>query len=437
MKYFGTDGIRGEYNQFLTPSLIVKACSGLSRILPANSCVVVGRDPRVSSDEIFDIVHQVLNLSGVKVYDIGIVPTPVVSFMIKKLGADAGIMISASHNPYTDNGIKFFNSYGVKIDDELEAQIEAFINDPQPYEAPRAVTEYVNSYEDYFLMLKTIAPDLTGLRVILDCANGSSYEFAKNTFIRLGADVSVLNDQPDGYNINDNCGALHPNVLADYIKEHDFDCGFCYDGDADRLICIDHLGNILTGDHIMYLLSIYLHNHHRLHQNTLVTTVMSNLGLLTTLKEAGIKCEITSVGDRFVIQKMIEGDYNLGGEQSGHLILSDYVTTGDGILTSIFLSQLLMSNKHLFNDVINNLAIYPQKLVNINVNNKYLVMENAELLSKIEETNSQLDGQGRILIRPSGTEELVRVMGEANDPDLLCQIMDYFTNLVAKINVEK
>lgn len=432
-RYFGTDGIRGEYLKVLTPNLIAKACSGLSRNLEGNKTVVVGRDPRLSSDDIFDIVYGVLTHSGVKVYDLGVVPTPIVSLMVKELKAEAGIMISASHNPYTDNGIKFFNNQGVKISDELEAKIEEFIDAPYNYEPEITDCEFVNAYEHYYSLLRGIVGDLTGLRVALDCANGSSYEYAVNTFTRLGADVIVINNHPDGYNINDNCGALHPNVLAEFVKEHDVDAGFCYDGDADRIICIDHLGNILTGDHIMYLLSMYLHNQGQLNEDTLVTTVMSNLGLLTTLKQAGIKTQITDVGDRYVIQRMLEGNYNVGGEQSGHIILSDYVTTGDGILTSVFLAKLLMSNRHLFNDVINNLPIYPQQLVNIAVNDKDQVMNNQELQEAIKVLNNHLDAKGRVLIRPSGTEPLIRVMAESDDEGVLCQIMEYFTNLIEKI----
>lgn len=432
-RYFGTDGIRGKYLKVLTPNSIAKACSGLSRNLVENKTVVVGRDPRLSSDDIFDIVYGVLTHSGVKVYDLGVVPTPIVSLMVKELKAEAGIMISASHNPYTDNGIKFFNNQGVKISDELEAKIEEFIDAPYNYEPEITDCEYVNAYEHYYSLLRSIVGDLTGLRIALDCANGSSYEYALNTFTRLGAEVIVINNHPDGYNINENCGALHPDVLAAFVKEHDVDAGFCYDGDADRIICIDHLGNILTGDHIMYLLSMYLHNQGQLNDDTLVTTVMSNLGLLTTLKKAGIKIEITDVGDRYVIQRMLEGNYNVGGEQSGHIILSDYVTTGDGILTSIFLAKLLMSNHHLFNDVINNLPIYPQQLVNITVSDKDKVMNNQELQEAIKVLNDHLDGKGRVLIRPSGTESLIRVMAESDDEGILCQIMEYFTNLIEKI----
>ena len=436
MKYFGTDGIRGEYNKFLTPNLVKLATLGLAYNLNEGDKVIVGRDPRISSDAIFDVVSQALTTSGIKVIDLGVIPTPVVSLMIKELSANAGIMISASHNPFSDNGIKFFDQSGVKISDELEASIEEYIDNPVDFSRKPEVVEYVDPTNSYLEMVKRILHKAEGIKVALDCANGASYQLAKAVFGQLGAQVHVIGDKPDGYNINDNVGALHPNNLSKFVVENECDCGFCYDGDADRIIAIDNEGNILTGDHIMYLLAKYLKEKDSLNKDTLVATAMSNIGLISSLKELGIKTVCTSVGDRYVIQEMQEHDYNLGGEQSGHLILSDYVTTGDGILTSVVLLSIIKDNHKILNETFKNLPIYPQKLVNVEVSDKNAIMQDSKLQAKIAKTNEELGTSGRVLIRPSGTEELVRIMVEARDENLMCQIVDDFYNIILKLSTQ-
>lgn len=436
MKYFGTDGIRGEYNKFLTPELITKATKGLAYYLQPGEKVIVGRDTRISSDTIFTIVSDTLTSSGINVIDLGVMPTPVVSLMIKELGAGAGIMISASHNPFSDNGIKFFNQQGVKISDELEGKIEEFIDNPVDFDRTPAIVEYVNATDVYIKMVKQIIHRVEDVKVALDCANGASYQLAKAVFGELGAQISVIGDQPDGYNINEQVGALHPEVLSRFVVENECDCGFCYDGDADRIIAIDNKGNILTGDHIMYLLANYLKEENKLAQDTLVATVMSNMGLISTLSKKGIKTVCTSVGDRYVIQEMQEHNYNLGGEQSGHLILSDYVTTGDGILTSVVLLSIIKDNKQILNETFEQMPIYPQKLVNIKVADKNKIMEDQELNTKMVQTNEELGDSGRVLIRPSGTEELVRIMVEATDENTMCQIIDEFEKMILKLSTQ-
>ncbi len=436
MKYFGTDGIRGHYPSKLTNDLITKAVSGLALVLKPQSNVVLSRDPRLSSEPIFEIVINTLQKVGLNVIDLGILPTPFVSFVIRKFHYDAGIMISASHNPFDDNGIKFFNHQGMKLNDEDCLLIEQYIDNPYPITANQLGNiTYYNPLDDYLALFKDLKIDLTGLKIAFDCANGASYQAAPYILSQLGCEVIFENIKPDGYNINQECGALYPQNLKDVVIKNNCIAGFCLDGDGDRIICLDHLGHILTGDHLIYLLAMYLFSYQQLNDNCVVVTSMSNLGLLTTLKQAGITPIITDVGDRFVIQAMESHNYNLGGEQSGHIILSDYIPSGDGLLVAIFILNILRHDHLLLAKVVANLPIYPQKLVNIKVKDQQQIMHNEALLALIKKVNDTLASQGRVLIRASGTEPLIRVMVEAQDETQLTTIINYFVDYIE--NMEK
>lgn len=436
MKYFGTDGIRGCYQKDITLDLVNKACLGLAAQLNQDDYVVVARDPRLSSDDIFDMVYKTLNQNGINVYDLGVVPTPFVSFMVKELKAQAGVMISASHNPYTDNGIKFFDANGVKIPDQMEAEIEKVIDNPISLNREPGTTEFVNCIDTYMQMINNITTDLDQLYVALDCANGASSKIARDVYLSLNAQLTVIGENPDGYNINDNVGALHPQTLSKVVVDNSCDCGFCFDGDCDRIIVIDRLGHILTGDHIIFLLACYLQAKNQLKDNTVVVTSMTNMGVIKALKELGIECVVTDVGDRFVIQKMLESGYNVGGEQSGHIILSDYVTTGDGLLTSVFLASIMSKHKNIFEEVEDYLFIYPQKLINIKVNNKHAIMQDKYLLEQVKLANEKLGDSGRVVIRASGTESLVRIMVEANNQALVDEAINYFEAIINNLKEE-
>lgn len=433
MKYFGTDGIRGLYGKDITLDIVENACLGIASVLNQDDVMIVARDPRISSEAIFEVVINTLNKNGIKVYDLGIVPTPFVSLMIKHYQAKAGIMISASHNPYSDNGIKFFDERGVKISDELEAKIEQIIDNPIVLEREQAITEFVETFPIYLNIIKTICSEVNNLHIALDCANGASSRLARDIYLDLGAELTVIGDKPDGYNINDNVGALHPQTLAGVVVEHNCDCGFCFDGDADRIICIDRNGKILTGDHIIFLLATYLQKYNLLKDNTVVVTSMTNMGVIKQLKELGIHCQITDVGDRFVIQKMLEKNYNLGGEQSGHIILSDYITTGDGILASVFVTSIINKQHDILEVVEDYVNFYPQQLKNLQVKDKYAIMKNDNLKTLIEQANQFLGEAGRVVIRASGTENLVRIMAEANKKEVVEQIITYFEDVIKSI----
>ena len=435
MKYFGTDGIRGEYGVVLTKDLIERIAYSVVRILNKNDKVVLGYDSRESSLAIKEKFINILTANNIDVINLGMIPTPHVSLMIKKLNANLGIMISASHNPYYDNGIKIFGPNGIKITDELELKIENHIDNDNFIDLNQKITQTetnYDSYNDYYELVKKITTDLSGVNIYLDCANGASSYLAPKIFYQLNANVNVMANKPNGKNINDGVGALHPENLAQKVEQGNYDCGFCYDGDADRIIVITPKGNILTGDHIIYLIAKEMKKLNELKNNEVVITVMSNLGLKKELSKLNIKQEITSVGDRFVIEEMEKKELNLGGEQSGHIILADYIPTGDGILTSIYIANLIKQGINL-DDIYNEMEIFPQKLVNLKVNDKETIMKNEELKALINQVELELNDNGRVLIRPSGTEELIRVMIEANQEEIIDKYMKKFIDLIEKI----
>ena len=441
-KYFGTDGVRGVANTELTCDLAYKLGRAGGYVLAQGKDkvkVIVGKDTRVSGDMLEAALVAGLMSVGCDVVTVGVIPTPGVAYLTKKYEADCGVVISASHNPMEDNGIKFFNKDGFKLDDAIELEIEKYIEnidkvDCNPVgENVGVINHEHNALRDYVDYLKSIINvDLTGMKVVLDCANGASYEVAPTVFKELGANVIDINTTPNGKNINDKCGSTHPEMLQKAVVENKADLGLAYDGDADRLIAVDENGNIVDGDHIMVLSAIHLKNKGKLAQDTLVVTVMSNIGLTIAAKEHGINLATTAVGDRYVLEEMKNSGYNLGGEQSGHMIFLDYNTTGDGVLSSLVLAQIVLEEGKNLSELAAVMTQYPQVLVNARIKNenKNKYMEYPEIKYEIERIEKLLDGCGRVLIRPSGTEPLVRVMLEGKEEGQIKELATNLANLI-------
>ena len=430
-KYFGTDGFRGEANVTLNVEHAYKVGRYLGWYFGREhkARVVIGKDTRRSSYMFEYALVAGLTASGADAYLLHVTTTPSVSYVVRTEEFDCGIMISASHNPFYDNGIKLINRAGMKMEAEVENKIEEYIDGITP-EIPFAVRENIgrtvdfaagrNRYIGYLISIATRSfKDKT---VALDCSNGSASAIAKNVFDALGAKTLVINNEPDGTNINTDCGSTHIEVLADFVKNHEVDAGFAYDGDADRCIAVDEKGNIIDGDGIMYVWGTYMKEHGQLANDTVVTTVMSNIGLYRALEEKGIKTEQTAVGDKYVCENMMKNGHCLGGEQSGHIIFSKHATTGDGILTSLKMMEAMIEKKQSFSELTRELRIFPQILINVKVQDKKQAMEDAEVLAAADKVSEELEGNGRILLRPSGTENLVRVMVEA-ETDEICREM--------------
>lgn len=441
-KYFGTDGVRGVANTELTCDLAYKLGRAGGYVLAQGDHrvkVVVGKDTRISGDMLESALVAGLMSVGCDVITVGVVPTPAVAYLTKKYNADCGVVISASHNPVEYNGIKFFNKDGYKLDDEVELKIEEYIDDidkidyhPVGPDVGRRMHEH-EAQRDYVEYLKSIINvDFKGLKVVLDCANGAAYEVAPRVFNELGANVITINSTPDGNNINYKCGSTHPESLQEAVKKHSANLGLAYDGDADRLIAVNEQGQIVDGDHIMILSAIYLKKINKLAQDTLVVTVMSNIGLTIAAKEHGINLATTAVGDRYVLEEMQKSGYSLGGEQSGHMIFLDYITTGDGVLSSLVLSKIVLEEGKALSELASVMTQYPQVLVNARIKNenKNRYMEDAEIKSEIERIEALLDGCGRVLIRPSGTEPLVRVMLEGKEEGQIKELATNLANLI-------
>lgn len=430
-RYFGTDGFRGEANVGLTVEHAFKVGRYLGWYYGKEhkAKVVIGKDTRRSSYMFEYALVAGLTASGADVYLLHVTTTPSVSYVVRTEGFDCGIMISASHNPFYDNGIKVINASGLKLEAEVENLIEEYI-DGKCEEIPLATKENIGRTVDFSAgrnryigyLISIASRSFKDKKVALDCSNGSASAIAKNVFDALGAKTYVINNEPDGTNINTNCGSTHIEILADYVKEHKVDAGFAYDGDADRCIAVDENGNIVDGDSIMYLCGTYMKEKGELNDNTVVTTVMSNLGLYKAFEKANINTEKTAVGDKYVCENMLKNNYCLGGEQSGHIIFSKHATTGDGILTSLKVMEAMIEKKSTMSDLLRELKIFPQLLVNVNVTDKVKAMEDEEILKAAKEVEEELGTSGRILLRSSGTENLVRVMVEA-ESDEVCNKM--------------
>ena len=427
-KYFGTDGFRGEANVVLNVMHAYKVGRFLGHYYGKEhkARIVIGKDTRRSSYMFEDALSAGLTASGADVYLLHVTTTPSVSYVVRSEDFDCGIMISASHNPYYDNGIKILNSLGHKLEAEVEQLIEDYIDGPEdaiPFATKDQIgrtTDYIvgrNRYIGYLMSLATRS--FKDMKVGLDCSNGSAYEIAKGVFDALGAKTYVINNHPDGTNINTNCGSTHIEVLQQYVKEKGLDVGFAFDGDADRCLAVDHKGNVVDGDLILYVCGTYLKEKGELNNNTVVTTVMSNLGLYKAFDKKGISYEKTAVGDKYVYENMMQNDHILGGEQSGHIIFSKYAATGDGILTALMIMEVILTKKMPLSDLIREVVIYPQLLENVRVTDKNAAMEDPDVLAEAKKVEEELGDNGRILLRQSGTEPLVRVMVEA-ETDALC-----------------
>ena len=440
-KYFGTDGVRGEANVELTPELAFKLGRFGGYVLSQHETdaprVFVARDTRISGQMLESALVAGLLSVGIHVYKLGVLATPGVAHLVKAEKASAGVMISASHNPAQDNGIKFFAGDGFKLDDALEAEIEALL-DAEEDTLPRPsaqglgdVVEYPEGLRKYQQFLVSTGSELEGMKVVLDTANGAAATSARQIFADLGADLTVMAENPDGLNINEGVGSTHPEKLQELVKETGSQIGLAFDGDSDRLIAVDENGDLVDGDRIMYIIGKYLADRGLLAKNTIVTTVMSNLGFHKALDREGIEKAVTAVGDRYVVEEMRKEGYNIGGEQSGHVILMDYNTTGDGQLTAVQLTKIMKETGKTLSELAAEVTIYPQKLVNIRVENsmKDKSMEVPAIAAIIEKMEAEMAGNGRILVRPSGTEPLLRVMAEApTDAEV-----DYYVDTIADV----
>ncbi|AUC25142.1 phosphoglucosamine mutase [Streptococcus uberis] len=440
-KYFGTDGVRGEANVELTPELAFKLGRFGGYVLSQHETgtprVFVARDTRISGEMLESALVAGLLSVGIEVYKLGVLATPGVSYLVRTENASAGVMISASHNPALDNGIKFFGSDGFKLADDQELEIEALLDAeedtlPRPSaEGLGSLVDYPEGLRKYEKFLVSTGVNLEGMKVALDTANGAASVSARDVFLDLQADISVIGEQPNGLNINDGIGSTHPEKLQELVKETGSAVGLAFDGDSDRLIAVDENGDIVDGDKIMFIIGKYLSEKGLLAQNTIVTTVMSNLGFHKALDQHGINKAVTAVGDRYVVEEMRQSNYNLGGEQSGHVIIMDYNTTGDGQLTAIQLTKVMKETGMSLSELAAQVTIYPQKLVNIRVDNsmKHKAMEVPAIAAIIEKMEAEMQGNGRILVRPSGTEPLLRVMAEAPTDEEV----DYYVDTIADV----
>lgn len=441
MKYFGTDGFRGEANVNLNVVHAYKVGRFLGWYYGKEhkAKIVIGKDTRRSSYMFEDALCSGLTASGADVFLLHVTPTPSVSYVVRTEQFDCGIMISASHNPYYDNGIKVIDGNGYKLDAEIEEKIEEYIDGPEdaiPYATGADIgctVDYAIGRHRYIGYLMSLATrSFKNVKVGLDCANGSAYSVAKGVFDALGARTYAIGMEPDGTNINRECGSTHIEHLQRFVKERELDIGFAYDGDADRCMAIDDQGEIIDGDAILYLCGCYLKEKGELNNNTIVTTVMSNLGLYKALDKKGILYEKTAVGDKYVNANMVENNHSLGGEQSGHIIFSKYAVTGDGVLTSLMLMEVMLEKKQKLSELRKDLKIYPQVLKNVRVKSKEAAMSDEDVLAAAKKVEHALGEDGRILLRESGTEPLVRIMVEAGTEKMCHEFVDQVADVLAK-----
>ena len=441
MALFGTDGVRGVANVDLTAELAVDLAIAAAHVLGEIGAfaghrpkAIVGQDSRASGDFLEAAVIAGLTSAGVDVYRVGVLPTPAVAFLVKESGADLGVMISASHNPMPDNGIKFFAKGGDKLADQVEAQIEARLG--EPWDRPTGLNVgriiFDEAAKERYIthLLSTIYTKLTGLKVIVDCANGAASTVAPTVYERAGATVTAISATPTGWNINENCGSTHLDNLISEVKKADADVGIAHDGDADRCLLVAKNGEVIDGDYILNILATAYLADGKLNKKAVVGTVMSNLGFIKSMESLGVKFEKTAVGDRYVLEKMLENDYTLGGEQSGHVIMRQFSNTGDGLLTALQVMQVVAKSKKSLFELASTMKKYPQILINVKDVAKEKLESSVKIKDAILESEKQLAGVGRVLLRASGTESLVRVMVEANDLELAQKIADSLVQLV-------
>ena len=440
-KYFGTDGFRGEANVVLTVEHAFKVGRYLGWYFGQEhkARIVIGKDTRRSSYMFEYALAAGLTASGADAYLLHVTTTPSVSYVVRTEDFDCGIMISASHNPYYDNGIKVINRMGHKMEAEVEEKIESYI-DGEIGELPLASKEAIGRTIDYAAgrnryighLISLATRSFKDMRIGLDCANGSAFSIAKSVFDALGAKTYVISNEPDGLNINTNCGSTHIEVLQDFVREKKLDVGFAYDGDADRCIAVDENGDVVNGDLVLYMCGKYMMEQGRLEGNTIVTTVMSNLGLYKACDKIGMKYEQTAVGDKYVCENMMANDYKIGGEQSGHIIFKEHAVTGDGILTSLMVMEAWQHYDKPLSVLTKELIIYPQLLVNVKVKDKVAARDDADVQKAAQEVAENLSEKGRLLLRESGTEPLIRVMVEAETDEMCRENVDYIVQVLKK-----
>ena len=430
MKYFGTDGFRGRANEGLNVDHAYKIGRFIGWYYGAKQArkarIIIGKDTRRSSYMFESALVSGLVASGADAYMLHVIPTPGVSFEVVDGAFDCGVMITASHNPFTDNGIKLVNKDGYKMDEDVLEQVEAYIDGE--FEVPLATGDAIGRTVDYMQgrnryissLIASCGFSLQGLKIGLDCANGAASSVARPVFDALGAETHVINNAPNGLNINVDCGSTHIDQLQRFVVQNGLDVGFAYDGDADRCLAVDERGHVVDGDLILYVCGTYLNKYGRLAKQTVVTTVMSNFGLFKAFDDAGLSYEKTSVGDKYVYACMNENEYSLGGEQSGHIIFGDLAKTGDGILTSLRIMEVLRAEREKLSELTRPVTLYPQQLVNVRVTDKEAAMQSSKVNDAVAAAEKFLEGNGRVLVRASGTEPLVRVLAEA-PTDELCQ----------------
>lgn len=444
-RLFGTDGVRGIANSELTPELAFKLGKAGAHVLSKDverPVVLIGKDTRLSGDMLEDALSAGILAVGGDVIKVGVLPTPAIAHLVRKYNADAGVVISASHNPFEYNGIKFFNGEGFKLDDDIENEIEdiiiratdvnSHITGDKLGRCLDADKDALEHYANY--LVETIDCDLTGRKIVLDCANGAAYKVAEMVYSKLGADITVIGNKPDGININDNYGSTHPeNLQAEVVKQGAF-LGLAYDGDADRLIAVDELGRIIDGDKLICICAKMLQDAGQLTDNKVTATVMSNIGFHKYLENLGCAVDVTAVGDRYVLERMLETGCVIGGEQSGHIIFRNYSTTGDGILSSLQLVKAVINSGKKASELSDEIEIYPQVLKNAKVKNenKNKYKNDPEIVEAIAKVEAEMEGSGRVLIRPSGTEPLVRVMIEGQDVDHITELAQDLAKLLTK-----
>ncbi|MCQ9345325.1 phosphoglucosamine mutase [Corynebacterium phoceense] len=443
-RLFGTDGVRGLANQKLTPILALKLGQAAAEVFTGDResferrpLAIIGRDPRVSGEMLDAAIASGLASRGVDVLRVGVLPTPAVAFLTDDYGADFGVMISASHNPMPDNGIKFFSAGGRKLPDSIEDQIQAQMDTlteegPTGTKLGRVITEAPDARERYLKHLaESVTVDLTGIKVVVDAANGAASKVAPRAYEAAGAEVIAIHNKPNAFNINEDCGSTHIEKTQEAVREHGADLGLAHDGDADRCLAVDAEGNVVDGDQIMALLAVGMKEEGRLRDSTLVATVMSNLGLKLAMKEQNITVIEANVGDRYVLEELGKGDFSLGGEQSGHVVLPANATTGDGTLTGLNIMARMAKTGKSLAELASVMTVLPQVLINVPVADKTTIMSSSSVQSAIVEAESELDGTGRVLLRPSGTEELFRVMVEAADAEQARKVAGRLAAVVA------
>ena len=429
-RIFGTDGVRGLANKKLTPILALRLGQAAAEVLTSDResyerrpLAIIGRDPRVSGEMLDAAIASGLASRGVDVVRVGVLPTPAIAFLTDDFGADLGVMISASHNPMPDNGIKFFSAGGKKLPDEVEDRIQDTMDTiteggPTGTKIGRIISEAPDGRERYLKHLaEVVTTDLTGIKVVVDTANGAASKVAPQAYAAAGAEVIAIHNKPNAFNINEDCGSTHIDKAQAAVVEHGADLGLAHDGDADRCLAVDAEGNVVDGDQIMALLAVGMKEENDLRFNTLVATVMSNLGLKIAMKEQGIEVKETAVGDRYVLEELNRGDFSLGGEQSGHVVLPDDCTTGDGTLTGLSIMARMAKSGKSLKELASVMTVLPQVLINVPVSDKAVILDAPEVKEAIAAAEAELGDTGRVLLRPSGTEELFRVMVEASEKE--------------------